>query len=113
MYINQLASRTGTCVSHVTSGKLVLIHVISVKKRIVCASIVNIDYILDERLRELYPEEFRVVTLARLGKLYDRDKLYNPKSGLSIEQYHNLWPIPSNEITQNTEAKLEQNPGYN
>ncbi|SUJ24497.1 SusD family [Sphingobacterium spiritivorum] len=74
---------------------------------------INIDYILDERLRELYLEEFRVVTLARLGKLYDRDKRYNPKSGLTIEPYHNLWPIPSNEITQNTEAKLEQNPGYN
>ncbi|NML39980.1 RagB/SusD family nutrient uptake outer membrane protein [Chitinophaga sp. G-6-1-13] len=72
----------------------------------------NIDYILDERLRELYMEEFRAVTLTRLGKLYDRDKKYNPKSGLTIEPYHNLWPIPSTEITQNTGAVLEQNQGY-
>lgn len=72
----------------------------------------NIDYILDERLRELYLEEFRTATLTRLGKLYDRDKRYNPKSGLSIEEYHNLWPIPATEITQNTGAKIEQNPGY-
>jgi hypothetical protein len=72
----------------------------------------NIDYILDERLRELYLEEFRAVTLTRLGLLYDRDKRYNPKSGLTIEPYHNLWPIPSTEITQNTGAELQQNTGY-
>jgi len=76
------------------------------------AAEMNLDYILDERLRELYMEEFRSATLTRLGKLYDRDKRYNPKSGLSIEEYHNLWPIPATEITQNTGAALKQNPGY-
>lgn len=76
------------------------------------AAEMNIDYILDERLRELYLEEFRAVTLTRLGLLYDRDKKYNPKSGLSIETYHNLWPIPTTEITQNTGAELSQNDGY-
>jgi hypothetical protein len=73
---------------------------------------INIDYILDERLRELYMEEFRVVTLTRLGLLYDRDKRYNPRSGLTIEPHHNLWPIPATEITQNTGAELKQNQGY-
>jgi hypothetical protein len=72
----------------------------------------NMDYLLDERLRELYMEEFRAVTLTRLGLLYDRDKRYNPKSGLTIEAFHNLWPIPATEITQNTGAVLEQNKGY-
>lgn len=76
------------------------------------ATEMNIDYILDERLRELYMEEFRAVTLTRLGLLYDRDKRFNPKSGLTIEAYHNLWPIPATEITQNTDAVLEQNKGY-
>jgi hypothetical protein len=76
------------------------------------AAEMNMDYILDERLRELYLEEFRAVTLTRLGLLYDRDKRYNPKSGLTIEPDHNLWPIPSTEITQNTGAVLEQNKGY-
>jgi hypothetical protein len=76
------------------------------------AAEMNMDYILDERLRELYLEEFRAVTLTRLGLLYDRDKRYNPKSGQSIETYHNLWPIPSTEITQNTGAVLKQNDGY-
>ncbi|WP_160716959.1 RagB/SusD family nutrient uptake outer membrane protein [Chitinophaga solisilvae] len=73
---------------------------------------INMDYILDERLRELYMEEFRAVTLTRLGLLYDRDKKYNPRSGLTIEAFHNLWPIPATEITQNTGAVLEQNKGY-
>lgn len=72
----------------------------------------NMDYLLDERLRELYMEEFRAVTLTRLGLLYDRDRRYNPKSGLTIEPYHNLWPIPTTEITQNTGAELKQNPEY-
>jgi hypothetical protein len=76
------------------------------------AAEMNIDYILDERLRELYLEEFRAVTLTRLGLLYARDKKYNPKSGLTIETYHNLWPIPTTEITQNTGAELKQNDGY-
>jgi len=76
------------------------------------AAEMNMDYILDERLREMYLEEFRAVTLTRLGLLYDRDKRYNPKSGLTIESYHNLWPIPSTEITQNTGAELKQNGGY-
>jgi len=76
------------------------------------AAEMSIDYILDERLRELYMEEFRAVTLTRLGLLYDRDKRYNPKSGLTIEAYHNLWPIPTTEITQNTGAVLQQNDGY-
>jgi starch-binding outer membrane protein, SusD/RagB family len=78
----------------------------------ITAADVNIDFILDERMRELYCEEFRMVTLTRLGKLYDRTKKYNEKSGLSIEQYHNLWPIPFSEINRNVYAKLEQNPGY-
>ncbi|MBO9617651.1 MAG: RagB/SusD family nutrient uptake outer membrane protein [Niabella sp.] len=76
------------------------------------AADMNIDYILDERLRELYLEEFRAVTLTRLGKLYDRTQRYNPKSGLTIEPFHNLWPIPAVEITQNTGAVLTQNPQY-
>jgi len=76
------------------------------------AADMSMDYILDERLRELYLEEFRAVTLTRLGLLYDRDKRFNPKSGQSIETYHNLWPIPGPEITQNTGAVLKQNEGY-
>lgn len=72
----------------------------------------NIDYILEERMRELYTEELRMFTLLRLGKLYEYNKKYNPWSGRTIEEYHNLWPIPYTEIERNTEAVLEQNPKY-
>ena len=73
---------------------------------------VDIDFILDERMRELYYEEFRMVTLCRLGKLVDRNRRYNPLTGKTIDDYHNLWPIPYSEIERNTNAKIEQNPGY-
>jgi len=76
-------------------------------------AMVDIDFLLDERMRELYGEEFRMLTLTRMGLLYDRNKKYNEKSGISIQPYHNLWPIPFSEIERNVSAKLEQNPGYN
>jgi len=74
---------------------------------------VDIDYILDERLRELAYEEFRLLTLTRLGKLVDRTRRFNPVYvGATIQDHHDLWPIPFSEIEVNVEAVLEQNPGY-
>ena len=73
---------------------------------------VDIDYILDERARELYAEEFRVLTLARLNKLVERTSEYNPVNGPSYKDYNNLWPIPYSEIEKNLEGDLQQNPGY-
>ncbi len=78
----------------------------------ISADRVDIDFILDERLRELYYEELRMVTLCRLGKLVDRSRRYNPKTGASIEDHHNLWPIPYSEIERNVFEVIEQNPGY-
>lgn len=73
---------------------------------------VDIDYILDERLRELYYEEIRVMTLCRLGKLVDRVKRFNPLVARTVADYQNVWAIPNAEIIKNVEAALEQNPGY-
>lgn len=73
---------------------------------------VDIDYILDERIRELYFEETRLLTLARLGKTVERTLLYNPWVGEKYASHNNLWPIPYCEIEKNTEAELVQNPGY-
>ncbi|NJN27218.1 MAG: RagB/SusD family nutrient uptake outer membrane protein [Cyclobacteriaceae bacterium] len=73
---------------------------------------VNIDYLLDERARELMGEEPRRLTLVRMNKLVERVRLYNPISSSSIQSYHNLWPIPQNEIDANLEADLGQNEGY-
>ncbi|WP_412468304.1 RagB/SusD family nutrient uptake outer membrane protein [Pedobacter sp. KLB.chiD] len=72
---------------------------------------VNIDYILDERMRELGSEEKRRITLMRLGLVYDRVKKCNPYYNDILTTY-NLWPIPASEIERNNGAKLEQNPGY-
>ena len=72
---------------------------------------VNIDYILDERMRELGSEEKRRITLMRLGLVFDRVKKYNPYYADILPTY-NLWPIPASELERNNGAKLEQNPGY-
>lgn len=73
---------------------------------------VNIDYILDERIREFGVEEKRMFTLMRLGKWYDRIIKTNSFYAPSADPKYNLWPIPQSEIERNREAKLEQNPGY-
>lgn len=72
----------------------------------ISASDVDIDYILDERLRELYTEEFRLLTLTRLGKLAERTAKYNPVIGTYAE-HNNLWPIPASEIEKKIMAPLE------
>lgn len=83
------------------------------KASAVTANEVTIDYILDERLRELGIEEKRMLTLMRLGKLYERVTKYNPFYGVNMKENYNLWAIPQSEIERNRNAKLEQNPGYN
>jgi hypothetical protein len=77
----------------------------------VTAAEVDIDYILDERLRELYIEEVRIITLNRLGKTVERMRKYNP-TGYNIADHQTLWPIPYSEIEKNIFNKIEQNPGY-
>jgi len=73
---------------------------------------VNIDFILDERMREFGVEEKRMFTLMRLGKWYDRIMRCNPFYAPSASPTYNLWPIPQSEIERNNGAVLEQNPGY-
>jgi len=85
--------------------------------KLIEASDVDEDYILDERARELNFEEYRSLTLARMGLIDDRLPIYNPMyngtfSNNGVSDYHNLYPIPQTEIENNTEAVLEQNPGY-
>ncbi|MBV7530380.1 RagB/SusD family nutrient uptake outer membrane protein [Chitinophaga sp. sic0106] len=73
---------------------------------------VNIDYILDERLREFGVEEKRMLTLMRLGLLYDRVTRYNPFYAGNMQTRFNRWAIPQGEIERNRGAVLEQNEGY-
>jgi len=82
------------------------------KAKPVLAGEVSIDYILDERARELSFEEDRRLTLARLGKVVERVRKYNDLNNSNILDHHGLWPIPAREIEANINGKLEQNPGY-
>lgn len=76
---------------------------------------VTIDYILDERARELVAEEPRRRTLVRMGKLVERVREYAlmESSRESIQDYHEYWPIPQAVIDGNLGLPLKQNPGYN
>ncbi len=89
----------------------------------VASADVDIDYILDERARELAVEEMRTLTLMRLGLLYERTKKCSyqlwadgsvtPSMGNeTVEPHNNLLPIPQTAIDLNSGAVLEQNPGY-
>ncbi|MEO8416446.1 MAG: RagB/SusD family nutrient uptake outer membrane protein [Ginsengibacter sp.] len=76
---------------------------------------VNIDYLLDERARELYGEEWRLIILRRTGKLIERVLKYmdNPLCpGGFIDQHNFRWPIPQAQIDLNVDATFSQNPGY-
>lgn len=81
---------------------------------------VDMDYILDERMRELGVEEKRRLTLMRTGLLYDRVMKCNPYyanpetngDGVGMQEHYNLWPIPQSVIEANSDAIIEQNPGY-
>ena len=75
------------------------------------AAQMNIEYILDERMRELAGEEVRNYTLFRMGIFVDRAKKYNP-AGKHVGAWQNFWPIPFSEIEKNTGAVLTQNEGY-
>lgn len=71
----------------------------------------NIDFILDERGRELLGELTRWFDLVRTGKLIERVKKYNPVAAANIKPYHILRPIPQDQIDRSS-TEMEQNEGY-
>lgn len=96
----------------------------------ITTSQIDIDFILDERTRELCGEFTRWPDLVRTGKLIERVKKYVPalitskpspipngtdnygsNAALNIKPYHVLRPIPQQEIDR-TSGKIKQNPGY-
>ncbi len=82
----------------------------------VTAAQMNMDFILDERARELLGEENRRMTLMRTKTLVERATRLNPTSVLNpivgLTENNELMPIPQSEIDLNKDAVLAQNPGY-
>lgn len=81
----------------------------------------TIDFLLDERIRELVGEENRRYTLCRTGKLAERvqmmmtkwaEKADNKKITGFDANKHCLLPLPLSDIQLNKDAELKQNPGY-
>ena len=76
----------------------------------------TLDYILDERARELYHEGFRRTDLIRYGYFASGDSknLWDWKGGVQggqgFDDYRNLYAIPAEDMNAN--PKLTQNPGY-
>lgn len=80
----------------------------------ITASDVTLDFILDERARELAGEQVRWFDLKRTGKLVERLKKYNPDAAVNVQAYHTLRPIPRVEIdVLQNKNEFVQNPGYN
>ena len=96
-YINQLRSRAyGNASGNIADSDLTL------------------DFILDERARELYWEGLRRTDLIRYGKFTGGAYLWSFKggaaSGVAVPDYRNLYPIPQDARTAND--NLTQNTGY-
>lgn len=77
---------------------------------------VDLDYILDERARELYGEERRWNTLLRIGGSVPNDRIvnnalwivtYKKWSGSLVNDF--LFPIPQTVIDSNLDVEIEQN----
>jgi len=94
-YVNELRSRAGLS-SPVSESELTL------------------DFIIDERSRELYWEGWRRQDLIRFGKFTGNSYVWqwkgNTQAGTTIANFRNLFPLPVDQIQMN--SNLEQNPGY-
>jgi starch-binding outer membrane protein, SusD/RagB family len=74
----------------------------------------TLDFILDERGRELLWEAHRRTDLVRFGRFTGGDYLWAWKGGAAggtaTESFRDLYPLPASELTAN--PNLTQNPGY-
>ncbi len=79
----------------------------------VAESDITLDFILEERAKELGGEGYRWYDLKRTGTLLERVRLYNPDAAPNIQEYHLLRPIPQTQIDRvSNPGDFLQNPGY-
>jgi hypothetical protein len=79
----------------------------------VIGSQVTLDFILDERARELAGEQLRWFDLKRTNKLSTRIKAMNPDAAQYIKDYQVVRPIPQTQIDAVTnKSEFTQNTGY-
>lgn len=97
-----------------TAGAAATLNIIRARSKAtpVLVAAVNLDYILDERSRELFIEEERRGTLLRTHKWYERTKANNFFGGEKITLRDTLFPIPQDVIDANLTKPFPQNPGF-
>jgi len=79
----------------------------------ITAADLSLDFILDERSRELTGENMRWLDLVRTNKLLERVRLHNKESANNIQQKHILRPIPQSQLDAvTTGAAYPQNLGW-
>lgn len=79
----------------------------------VVAGDITLDFILDERAREMAGEYQRWFDLKRTGKLFDRVITNNPDVATGLQSHHILRPIPQQQLDAVTnKGEFMQNPGY-
>ncbi len=97
-YINALRVRAyGNTSANITDGQL------------------SLDFVLDERVRELYFEGTRRIDLIRYGKFSGPGQIVWPwkggvAQGTETDSYLQIFPIPATDLTAN--PLLDQNDGY-
>lgn len=79
----------------------------------ITAGDVTLDFILDERARELCGEQLRWFDLVRTGKLVDRITRLNPDAAQFVKDFHTVRPIPQGQLDAVTnKQEFTQNQGY-
>ena len=80
----------------------------------ISATNLNLDFILDERGRELYWEAQRRTDLIRYNLLTTGDYVWawkgGVKAGIAVDSKYNLFPLPTSDVLAN--PNLIQNDGY-
>lgn len=81
---------------------------------IISSGDMTLDFILDERSRELYWEGLRRTDLIRYNRFTNSSYLWpfkgNEATGVGVDDYRNLFPLPANVVAIN--SNLTQNEGY-